>query len=187
MRSVKDYLRYSIFYLQKGDLIDSSLDALVMNEGVIFDSWLQNKRLDLRLFKGMRVPDACGVGRINVWVLNYLIRGGKIKNETLIHYALLSQISGILLLKGYQVKLPLDHWDGADIVAEKNGKKTAFEFEYHSPSFSSKLLAKQKAYDEVIFIGTTQNIERMRICVRLSISMHNFDYFQKYSIAIFQF
>ncbi len=25
------------------------------------------------------------------------------------------------------------------------------------------------------------------ICVRLSISMHNFDYFQKYSIAIFQF
>ncbi len=113
----------------------------------------------------MRVPDAVGIGRINVWVLNYLIREGKIKNETLIHYALLSQVSGILLMKDYQVNLPLDHFDGADIVAEKNGKKIAFEFEYHSPSFSSKLLAKQKAYDEVIFIGTTHNIERMRSVV----------------------
>ncbi len=138
-------------------LVHEALYSLMNEQGIIFEDWITNEDSTLeQLYEKRRPQNALGLGTVKVWIKKGLRTGELIGNESIDHYALIAQVAGHLVQKGYSPTI--SHLEGADLAFKINGEDIFFEYEHGEQS--PEILQKKKhdtTTGRLVFISNKSN------------------------------
>ena len=142
------------------EFVDPALSDLVTEHGICFNSWVKGDSSVLvdKGFRSQRVIDAIDGKSCQVWIKQ------KPDNMTLDHFAMVMRLAGHLITSKAAI-VQINHSADADIVADINGMKVAFEYERPGSHTTQQLIEKQERaqakYDKVVFVCQAQNLEQL--------------------------
>jgi len=142
--------------------IDKDVAMIALDNQIYFDDWIHGDsvhELTDNEYKQVSTQIIDGKGTVKTWIKSSLIINGYVLNQSIDHYASVCQLAGILVKAGFAVEI--NHYNDADVIAQKNGTVYAFEYERQDTHTKNEIIEKyethMKHYDDVFFICSKEN------------------------------
>ncbi len=147
------------------------LEAFARAQGVYSVDWIRGNAASLKeKMTAEFVQRAIGKGKVWMYVNPELMKDGHIKNQNPDHYFSICQIAGELMIRG--VKVTVNHFDDADIVAELPDGKLAIEYQtsVEGGNKPDRIMQKWKSannkHGRVIFVGDSHSTKELKQIIK---------------------
>ena len=150
---------------QKYTFVHPDLEAFAQEQGVIFADMINGDITELKKGRvAMWQQNPLGVGKVWAYVKADLLKDSKIGNQNPEHYLSVCYISSWLIEA--DVRVEVNHYDDADIVAYFPGGSCAFEWQSagHNDvkNLMQKRMSNESKYGRMLFIGPPESCKEMR-------------------------
>ena len=142
--------------------IDRDVAQIALDNQIYFDDWIHGDskhEFTDNVYKQVSTQMIAGKGTVKTWIKKSMISDDQIKNQSIDHYSSVCQLAGILVKAGFSVEI--NHYNDADVVAQKNGTAYAFEYERSGSHTKTEIIDKfethMKHYNDVYFICSKDN------------------------------
>jgi len=149
--------------------VKDEVSELAGENGFYLEDWLEDSyHMNDLGFTAHVVQRAIGRGTARAWIeASRISEDGKIGNQSIDHYATVMQIAGYLALLGWSVTV--NHYDGVDVVAERDGESVGFEYERPGSHGQAELVRKRENAENTVgrcfFVVTGENEDFVRKAV----------------------
>jgi hypothetical protein len=142
------------------------LEEFAENQGVVFSDWIKGDASALRKSR-TAIFQQRTIGSSKTWafIKTDLIKNNMIENQTVDHYLAVCHLAGCLIERG--IRVTVNHYDDADVVAEIPGSGTiAFEYQTTGHNDSTTLISKRQKcetkYGRMFFIGDKESVPEIK-------------------------
>ena len=152
-----------------GDLkVDKTVVNIAAEHGIYLEEWVENSHVLQQMgYESKMLQRAAGRGTVRAWIDSALIKDGKIGNQSIDHYGAVIQMAGYLAQNKFEIKI--NHYNDADIIASRDGKTVAFEYERPGSHNSQELIEKKQraenTHGQCFFVCTAENEKKLKSVV----------------------
>ncbi|SNQ59683.1 hypothetical protein [Candidatus Methanoperedens nitratireducens] len=144
--------------------IHPDLESFAKEQGVIMSDWINGDTSVLRTERLVEwAQRVIGTGKVFAYIDKGKLNNGLILNQSKEHFLSVVQIAACFIKRN--IKVEVNHYDDADVVAWLPDGPVAFEYQtpgYNDPKIlTEKRKSSESKYGRLLFVGNTQSVREV--------------------------